>query len=162
MAMIFTFIVGIGGLGIIVRVIEAIELVKTYDDYIILVDIYSSPPKFWKSEPEPSCSAIKILSKTFSSEWDDKLSLHCPNWQYISGQSIEDLKIWYYHVHYSDFFWNSEILASEDYSLLGETPTIKIYVPSAIAAYSFLKFYKMKLMQKTSGESFSRTKLSKD
>ena len=124
------------------RVKQAIELLKTYDDSIIAVDIFTAPPKFWKSEPEPSCSAIKILSKIFSSDWDDKLLLHNPCWQFVTGQTIEDVKIWYYDVHFSDFFWNSEMLLSEDYSLFGETPTVKIYIPYAVSSYAFLKFFK--------------------
>ena len=34
------------------------------------------------------------------------------------------------------------MLLSEDYSLFGETPTVKIYIPYAVSSYAFLKFFK--------------------
>lgn len=125
------------------RVKQAIKVIKRYDDDILVLDIFASPPKFWKSEPEPSCSAIKILTKSFSSDWDKDLLPHNPCWQFVTGQTVEDVKIWYYHVHFSDFFWNSEVLQSEEYSLFGETPTVKIYIPSAVSTYAFLNFFKV-------------------
>lgn len=124
-----------------VRVIRAIDIVQKYDDSFLVIDIFASPPKFWKSEPEPSCSAIKIMTKAFSSDWDNELMPNNPCWQFITGQDIEDTKIWFQHVHYSDFFWNSEVLLSDDYSLFVETPTVKVYVPSPISSYTFMKFY---------------------